>query len=275
MKKISEILYLSRARNAEHYNLYTQLQRVVPADFATLYKVAALRDSFVTLFEKENEAYLQSMAFADTKEIEEKDTVRDKRFRYLDLTMQSKQLSTVDAELKAAEKIAFAMKPYVGAPSKPFSENTAMVEDLVKKLQSSEYSSYVQTLGLTDAVIALKTANDDFVAVYSRRADEKRVRSISDNLRIIRPQVDEAARKLFEAINALYLVNELVEKDQAKMTAIGGVIDAVNAEIVQFSETLARRGVGSKAKVEPDDDKPIITPDEPGDGGEDDRPVIE
>ena len=275
MKKISEILYLSRARNAEHYNLYTQLQRVVPADFATLYKVAALRDSFVTLFEKENEAYLQSMAFADTKEIEEKDTVRDKRFRYLDLTMQSKQLSTVDAELKAAEKMAFAMKPYAGTPSKPFSENTAMVEDLVKKLQSSEYSSYVQTLGLTDAVIALKTANDDFVTVYSRRADEKRVRSISDNLRIIRPQVDEAARKLFEAINALYLVNELVEKDQVKMTAIGGVIDAVNAEIVQFSETLARRGVGSKAKVEPDDDKPIITPDEPGDGGEDDRPVIE
>ncbi|WP_304252611.1 DUF6261 family protein [Parabacteroides gordonii] len=273
MKKIPEIKYLKSARNAEHYNLYTQLLRVVPADFATQYKVTALRDSFATLFEKEDEAYLQSMAFADTKEIEEKDTIRDQRFRYLDLTVQSKQLSTVDAELKAAEKVAFAMKPYAGAASKPFSENTAMVEDLVKKLQSAEYSSYVQTLGLTDAVIALKTANDDFVAVYSRRADEKRVRNVSDNLKTIRPQVDDAARKLFEAINALYLVSEMIENDQAKITAIGGVIDAVNAEILQFSETLSRRGVGSKAKIDPDD-KPLIPPEEGG-GGEDDRPVIE
>lgn len=274
MKKIPEIKYLKSARNAEHYNLYTQLLRVVPADFATQYKVTALRDSFATLFEKEDEAYLQSMAFADTKEIEEKDTIRDQRFRYLDLTVQSKQLSTVDAELKAAEKVAFAMKPYAGAASKPFSENTAMVEDLVKKLQSAEYSSYVQTLGLTDAVVALKTANDDFVAVYSRRADEKRVRNVSDNLKTIRPQVDDAARKLFEAINALYLVSEMIENDQAKITAIGGVIDAVNAEILQFSETLSRRGVGAKAKIDPDDDRPVIPPEEGG-GGEDDRPVIE
>ena len=82
---------------------------------------------------------------------------------------------------------------------------------------------------------------------------------------------DEAARKLFEAINALYLVNELVDKDQSKETEIGAVIDAVNAEIVQFSETLSRRGVGKKAKVEPDD-KPIIPPEEGGGG---DRPEIE
>ena len=57
---------------------------------------------------------------------------------------------------------------------------------------------------------------------------------------------------------------------------IGAVIDAVNAEIVQFSETLSRRGVGKKAKVEPDD-KPIIPPEEGGggDGGGSDRPEIE
>lgn len=83
---------------------------------------------------------------------------------------------------------------------------------------------------------------------------------------------NEAARKLFEAINALYLVNELVDKDQSKET----VIDAVNAENVQFAETLSRRGIGKKAKVEPDD-KPVTPPEEggSGSGGGGDRPEIE
>lgn len=271
MKKIADISYLTQARNAEHYNLYSQILRVVTTDFATTYKLTALRDSLAAAFDDEDEAYLQSQSYADTKDIEEKDTVRDRLFRLIDLSIQSKKLSLVEAETKAAEKVAFGIKPYSGAASKPFAENTAMVDDMVKKLQSAEYTAAVQTLGLTDAVVALKTANDDFVAAYSRRADEKRIRSISDNLKKIRPQVDEAARKLFDAINALYLVNELVEKDQAKKTAIGAAIDAINAEIVQFAETLSRRGVGAKAKVD-SDDRPIIPPKE---DDKDDRPVIE
>ena len=276
MKQIPKINYLTQARNAEHYSLYLQTLKIITVDFATKYKLTALRDAFAAAFDGEDDAYLQSRSFADTKEIDEKDAVRDKRFRFIFLTTESKELSLVEAEAKAAEKVAFAIAPYAGAASKPFAENTAMVEDMVKKLQSAEYTSYMQTLGLADAVVALKAANDDFVAAFSRRADEKRIRSVSDNLKKLRPVTDEAARKLFDAINALYLVNELVDKDQAKETAIGTVIDAVNAEIVQFSETLSRRGVGKKAKVEPDD-KPIIPPEEGGggDGGGSDRPEIE
>ena len=275
MKKIAKITYLVQARNGEHYNLQEMLLQIVSSEFATKYGLAQLRDNYMSLFVKEDEAYLQSQAFAETKEIEESDSIRDKRLRHIELTVQSKELSLTAAEVEAAAKVAFAMKPYVGAASKPFSENSAMVTDLVKKLQSPTYSSYVETLGLTDAVANLKTTNEEFIAVYSRRADEKRIRTISDNLKTIRPQVDDAARQVFDAINALYLVNELVEKDKTKATEIGTVIDAVNAEIVQFSETLSRRGVGKKAKVDPEDDKPVIPPDEPGGDGEDDRPVIE
>ncbi|WP_288738932.1 DUF6261 family protein [uncultured Parabacteroides sp.] len=276
MKKIANLIYLQSARNAEHYNLYLRTLKIITADFATKYKLTALRDALATAFDDEDEAYLQTQAFADTEEIYNKDAIRDKRLRFIFLTTESKELSLVEAEAQAAVKVAFAINPYTGAASKPFAENTAMVEDMVKKLQSAEYASYVQTLGLTDAIVALKTANDDFVVTFSRRADEKRVRSISDNLKKLRPVTDEAARKLFEAINALYLVNELVDKDQSKETEIGAVIDAVNAEIVQFAETLSRRGIGKKAKVEPDD-KPVTPPEEGGggSGGGGDRPEIE
>ncbi|MCL3852247.1 DUF6261 family protein [Parabacteroides sp. GYB001] len=276
MKKIPEILYLKSARNAEHYNLQEALLKAVPADFATQYKLTELRDSYLSLFEKEDSIYLQNKGFVDTKELSDKDAARDRLFRLVRLTIQSKELSLTPSEATAGNKLAYVMKPYNKAASKPDAENTAMVSDLVKKLQSDEYSSYVQTLGLTEAVASLKAANDEFAELYSRRADEKRVRTVTENLLQIRPQVDEAARKLFEAINAIYMVSEVIEKDAAKIAAVGAVIDAVNAEIVQFSETLSRRGIGSKANVNPDDDRPVITPDEPGGGGgEDDRPVIE
>lgn len=270
MKKITEIYNLKSARNAEHYNLQEAFLKAVGDGFATKYKLNELRADFASLFEKEDQIYLQSQAFADTNDLSAADAKRDRLFRLVKLTVESKELSLTEAEANAADKVAFGMKPYKAAANKPDAENTAMVADLVKKLQSDDYAGYIETLGLKAAVEELKKANEEFAVLYSHRADEKRVRSVTENLLQIRPKVDEAARKLFESINAVYLVSEVIEKDQTKMQEIGTVIDAVNAEIVQFSETLSRRGVGKKAKVDPDD-KPIIPPEEGGG----DRPEIE
>ena len=273
MKSIPEILYLTRARNAEHYRLQEALLKAVPVDFATKYKLTALRDTYITLFEKEDSIYLQTRGFIDTKELADRDVVRDRLFRLIRLTIQSKELSLVEAEVSAASKLVFVMKPYNMAASKPDAENTAMVSDCVKKLQSDEYSPFVQSLGLTDAVAALKAANEEFDALYSHRADEKRVKTVTETLLEIRPLVDAAFLELSKAINALYTVSAVIDKDMEKEAEIGSVIDTVNAEILQFSETLSRRGVGKKTKIEPDD-KPIIDGGESG-GNEDDRPVIE
>lgn len=274
MKKIPEIANLPRARNAEHYNLQEAFLKAVSDAFAAKYKLNELRADYASQFGKEDEIYLQSQAFADTNDLSATDAKRDKLFRLVKLTVESKELSLTEADANAAGKVAFAMKPYKAAANKPDAENTAMVTDLVRKLQSDDYAGYIETLGLTTAVEELKKANEAFSTLYSHRADEKRVRTVTENLLQIRPQVDEAARKLFEGINAVYLVSEVVEKDTAKVQEIGTVIDAVNAEIVQFSETLSRRGVGKKAKVEPDD-KPIIPPEEGGGEGGGDRPEIE
>ena len=143
-----------------------------------------------------------------------------------------------------------------------------MITDLVKKLQSDEWSEKITTLGLTDAVTNLKTLNEEFITVYSHRADEKLVRQTSDSLKTARPQVDKAFRDLADAVNAIYLVAETIEKDSSKVEEIGTVIDAVNAQILQFSETLSRRGAGSKT------DFPTEEPsgEEPGEEGEEEEP---
>lgn len=267
MKKIVLIPYLGKSRNAEHYHLQERLLTAIPSAFAEKFKISGFRDNYEKLFVKEDELYLQSLAYADTKTIEEKDAFRDQRLRHVDLKLQGGLLSLVDAEIEAAKKINFVMAPYRGAASKPFAENTAMVSDLVKKLQSDEYAADVAALGLAAAVSALKTANDDFETVYSHRADQKLVRENSDKLKAVRPQVDEAFSLLAEAVNALFLVADTIEHDAAKAAEIGAVIDAANAQILQFSETLSRRGVGAKAKLDPE-----TPPDLNPGGGEEERP---
>lgn len=268
-KKITEIRYLSHARNAEHYHLHEQLVAVIPAEFATKYKIGGFRDNYVGLFAKEDELYLQGLAYADTKVVEAKDAFRDQRTRHVFLKVEDGLLSLVEEEVEAAKKLDFMMAPYRNASSKPFAENSALISDLVKKLQSSEYAPLVEKLGMTAIVAALKTANDDFEAVYSRRADLKLVRETSDKLKAIRRQVNEAFRLLAEAISALYIVAESIEHDAAKAAEVGTVIDAANAQILQFSQTLSRRGVGGKAKLDPET-PPDLNPG--GGGGEEERP---
>ncbi len=253
MRKLNGISYLYRARNAEHYRLQEALLRAITAEFSTKYQLAALREAYSKAFENEDSIYLQTRSFTDTKALNAKDAERDRLFRLVSLTIQNKELSLDATEAETGATLAYVLKPYKGATSKADAENTAMVSDFVKKLQSDDYSSEVEALGLTAAVAALKTANDEFDVIYSHRANEKRVRALAEKIRKARRKVDVAFAKLADAINALYAANELVEKDATKEAEIGAVIDAANAEILQFAETLSRRGVGKKSTSAADD----------------------
>ncbi len=252
-KQLNEISYLYRARNAEHYRLQEALLRVITAEFTTKYQLAALREAYSKAFENENSIYLQTRSFVDTKALNAKDAERDRLFRLISLGIRNKELSLDGVEAEAAATLAYVLKPYKGATSKADAENTAMVSDFVKKLQSDDYSSEVEALGLTTVLAALKTANDEFDVIYSRRANEKRVRAVAEKIRKARRKVDAAFAELADAINVIYAANALVEKDATKEAEIGAVIDAANAEILQFSETLSRRGVGKKATIAADD----------------------
>ncbi len=249
VKSISEIKYLKRARNAEHYWLQEELLKAIPAEFVTKYQLSALRAAYSDAFEKEDYVYLQTRGYATTKELVEKDGERDRLYRLIRLTIRGKALSLNAGEAEAAGKLAFIMKPYVGATSKADAENTALVSDLVKKFESSEVSGYVETLGLTEAVSKLKTANTEFAALYSHRADEKRIKAVTEKLTAVRKQVDDALFDLIRAINVFYSANALGEKDATKEAEFGAVIDAANAIILQFSETLSRRGIGKKVAI--------------------------
>ena len=244
---------LNNARNAEHYQFHSDVLSIVTVEVATAQKIEGLRSEYAALFDKENTAFIQNRAYESTKEVEAKDRVRDELFLYIKQTVDSNLYCPVANKKAAAEKLSFAMKPYRSANSKAFAENTAQVTNLVADFQSETYAEYVELLGLTDAVEQLKTANNEFNAIYMGRSGEKLVRASTENMKSIRPKVDTAYRSLASAINALYQVNSLVTRSESTEAELGSLIDSVNGLIVQLHQTLSLRGAGSTSDVNTDD----------------------
>ena len=244
---------LNNARNAEHYQFHSDVLSIVTVEVATAQKIEGLRSEYAALFDKENTAFIQNRAYESTKEVEAKDRVRDELFLYVKQTVDSNLYCPVATKKAAAEKLSFAMKPYRSANSKAFAENTAQVTNLVADFQSEANAGHVELLGLTDAVEQLKTANNEFNAIYMGRSGEKLVRASTENMKSIRPKVDTAYRSLASAINALYQVNSLVTRSESTEAELGSLIDGVNGLIVQLHQTLSIRGAGSTSDVNTDD----------------------
>lgn len=252
MKQINSDFSFHPARNAEHYQLHSDLLTAIPADFADTMALAPLRTEYARLFDIENDCYLRNTAYRDTPVVESKDRRRDDGFLYVSQRITTDRLSPVPEESEAALRLDYLVGPYRDAPRQNYASNTAAVADFVLKMREPANAADIATLGLTAAIDALDAANIDFNLTYTGRSTELLARSTSETMKTIRPQVDAAFRALASAINALFQVNELVTKDAAKGKEIGAVIDRVNALLIQLQSTLSRAGVGSKPSFTPD-----------------------
>lgn len=211
-KEINEQFGFSYARNAEHYQVHSDILSKVTAEIAAKYGFTALHTDYAGLYDVEDECYLRNKGFESTADVEAADKKQDNLFLYLMRGIENATLSPVEAEATAAKHLVFVVKPYANAHRLSYAQEMGAISDLVKKLQGEEQEA-VEQLGLTQAVQALADANQAFNEVYSARSGESLTRSTSETMRTIRPKVDKAFKKMASAINALYKVNELVAKD--------------------------------------------------------------
>lgn len=256
MKEIANVS-LTGGRNAEHYQLHEYILATITEAFTTKYRINALREKYAGLFAQEDKVYLQNQAYVGTKEKDETDKVCDGHFATVKAIVNSYKNWPVAGKRTASEKLAFALKPFMNANGKPWAENRAMITNCLQVLRSDAYKAYVTELGLDEILTLLEEANNRCNALMSEHLDEKQAREISDNLRAIRPTVDAAYGDLTKAVNAMYLMNHLVEQDADKEAEIGAVIDAVNKYLLGYSTTLSRRKAGTKADVKPGEDIPV------------------
>lgn len=253
---MKQIVYVSlkRGRNAEQFLFHHNVLAVFTREKAAELKIEELHATYAALFEKEDLAFKQNTAFEQTPEIVAQDRARDDLFMYVRNLIDANLTCPVADKKEAAEKLAFVMRPYRNAPYKSYLENTTLVINMVADLQQDANKTYLTTLGLTEAVAQLKTANDTFNRTFTLRSDERLNRDTADKMVELRPQVDEAYRAAAKVINALSCVNTLVTHDTAQEALLSQLIDDINAQVVEFQHTLVRRNGGKE-------------PDLPSDGG--------
>lgn len=271
MKVLNEIKYLARSHNAEHWYLYDRLLALLSTEFITKFKLAFFTDTLKTQFAREDEAYSAITKSVSTAEIADKDKARDSGLRRVDLGVQYGLYSDVPDEVEAAKRCMLVLDAHRGASEKSYAENTAEVADVVARFQSEEYASDIARLNLTEAVASLKQLNDAFNEAYTNRKPEQYARSTGDKMEVVRGEVDAAYADVADAINAIYIVAAYLEPVPDDAAEIKAVADAMNAEIYQFSLTLARRGVGTVTEpTEPTDPEPSdpTDPEQPEGGDE-------
>jgi hypothetical protein len=237
MKAIQEQSF-NRSRNAEQYQYHSDVLKIVTLAMATKYNFSELYNAYVAAFAIEDEAFIKNRTLEETKVLEESDRVRDNDFIYVRQTIDSNLLCPLESKRIAAEKLAFAIKPYRMANVLPYAENTAQITSFTDEMQSADFSEYVAALGLTDIIAQLKQDNEAFNITYNARSSEKLDRRATDNMKLARPRVDATFREISSVINALYLVNSLTAKSAETEAELGSIIDRINALSLQLQQTI-------------------------------------
>lgn len=261
MKQITNA-YLSRGRNAEHFTFHDNVLAAFTADIAAELKIESLHERYSDLFRKEDEIYMYNSTEDLTKEVKEKDKVRDSYFSYLKAEVSANLICPVAERKAAAEKLNQAIKPYRDANYRPLRENTGLIRNLVSDLQSEAMAPYLATLALADIVEQLRKSNEDFNAVAKERASTRLLRDSSEKMKNVRPLVDGAYMAVVNTVNILYAANEMMHHDEKMAKTLGGLIDMINCEVNEFQRALAQRGAGRKADITGDG-----TQSKPGTGG--------
>ena len=113
----------------------------------------------------------------------------------------------------------------------------------------------------------IEAANEAFNEVYKNRSSVERQRAKRD-MAAVRKASDAAMDELFKAINALYLVNEMVTKDESKREVLQKIIDQINDLLFRFDKT-----VNGGSSMSPGDEGGSGTePTTPPEGSDDQNP---
>ena len=255
VKKILVPFSLYEARNAEHYGLYSDIFESIPQELAEKYHLTPIYSTCVNLFGIENDCHLRNQGYKNTEAIEQGDKKRDDLMLAIAQTIEAFTRLPIAEKAEAAKRLNFLLKPYRNVTRLPYAQESANIRDFVLKMAEEANAADIETLGLTEMMTLLDEANQAFMALYKGRSGEIRVRSTSETMKTIRPKVDAAFAQLFDAINGMYIVNELTTKDATTREELGKVIDDVNSYLIQLQKTLIRAGViGGKVKDEGDDE---------------------
>ena len=242
--------------HSNQYDLVAKVEQTklnIPADALAAWKAD---------IDLEVEINKQSMMSALTRELNEKDRVRDNLLTQLFGLMKVHRLSFVETERKPAERLYAALKPYFGIQREMVGNETIHIVGLLN--DTERFAAEVTALGLAPLLAHLKALNDEYRTLDAQRRSDS-VASKLPNARIVRRQTDADFEVICQCIQASYML----AANNADKELILTLVNEMNrvASDLKTSHKASAAQKKPKGKKKPDDgDK------KPDGGGKDKKP---
>ncbi|MDR0750650.1 MAG: DUF6261 family protein [Tannerellaceae bacterium] len=253
MSSVKKFLRLvDKLRNAEHFGFYEYIVKAYTPYEPLFAELAGVWKAFHSLFTKENEIYKRNPRQWETASIRSAWLKTRSAFLLIKRTVEAASYDTDEAAKAASGKLAFVLGNYSRIPAVAMNEVSALVINLIQDLRQPATAAAAELLRLAPHIGRLEDANEAFRELYLTRAKEQEYLAIQGNMQEIRPQVDAAFARFAQTLDSAHTIAR-VTGQAAKAATLAEVIESLNAIILQYKHTCARRRPGHASARSNDD----------------------
>jgi hypothetical protein len=240
MQIANHLTLVKQLRNAEHFDLYENINRYFDESNDALPELAPFYDDFLRIFRTEIELYKYTLK-ADTARLNKTHAKRRTAYMALKRSIEASTYSDSPLIRAAAQALGSVMDDYAGLYHAPVTESSALIFNMIEDMRTKRNAPHVALLGLQDIVARLERENETFKAYYVARTCSSEAYRSKGDLRAVRRRLDLAFGKLAFVANALSLTQARLGANNATRAAINELILRVNSHIHRYEAIYSRR----------------------------------
>ena len=215
---------------------FAQMKTKVAADSTLTTAMGSVWTAFTAAYTAFDDAYAQTRKWAQTADLEELDKQRDQALSAYLNALKAMTASPNAAKQQAAKSLQFIREKYTLNAADEYMKETTSIAQMVQEIEAdAQAQAALQTTGLDDWFVDLKTKNEAFLAKMNERT-EAQAGQQKGIVRETRLACEAAYRDVVKLINAMAIV------EVPAGYSFGTIIDLLNAEIEHYRQILARKG---------------------------------
>ncbi len=194
--------------NAFHFSTVEKILGLVMAsDLRNTFRpLGALAEELMRRFQREDTAYKLSLKNFTSDDIGVLDSKRDKYAQFLKSVLTAYTYLPEEGMVRQASVLLQVFKDYKWRPSEAYLAETAKLDNMLQEWDKEQPAAWLQAMGLTYFVDALRTTNADVKSLIQDRQAEQSV-VVRGELRAARAEVDEKLQEILRYIDALNITS--------------------------------------------------------------------
>jgi hypothetical protein len=246
MNKLITIIYktiIRRLYNAEHADFYDRLITLLIPKMNNLPALQPVFNKLKNDYQREDDLFKLGTASVLTGEIRTQHEKRLAFFSFFWNCVEIIRFSTDQPKLQAMQKLLFLKNIYIKLTTQTYANVSGLMTNFIEDCNNATYKPSVDALDLQGPVDEMHNANESFKTLYSERSIDKVDVTNLGKLSEVRLDVDQTLNTYVDAVNALWIANELGAKDSDLSSKLMEVNDILVALVRQAQLNLSHRGV--------------------------------